>query len=50
MSREYFAMADFFQQAHEEGKLQNPNDVAEKIYAILNNTYEQGKYISVSDL
>jgi len=45
-----FALADFFRQAFEEGKLQERDSVAEKIYTILTNTYEQGKYISVSEI
>ncbi len=45
-----FAMADFFKQAFEDGKLQEPSKVAEKIYAILGNKYEQGKYVSVSEV
>jgi hypothetical protein len=45
-----FAMADFFKQAFEDGKLQEPSKVAEKIYAILVNKYEQGKYVSVSEV
>ena len=45
-----FAMAGFFKQAFEDGKLQEPVKVAEKIYTILENEYEQGKYVSVSDV
>lgn len=45
-----FAMADFFKQAFEEGKLQEPSKIAEKIYTILGNKYDQGKYISVSEV
>lgn len=45
-----FAMVDFFKQAFEDGKLQEPGKVAEKIYTILGNKYEQGKYVSVSDV
>jgi benzil reductase ((S)-benzoin forming) len=45
-----FAMADYFKQAFEDGKLQKPEIVAEKIYTILGNKYEQGKYVSVSEL
>jgi len=45
-----FAMADFFKQAFEEGKLQKPSEVAEKIYSILRNKYEQGKYVSVNEV
>lgn len=49
-SSEEFAMANFFKQAYEEGKLQDPNEVAEKIYTILDNRYEQGVYVSVSEV
>jgi hypothetical protein len=49
-SSEEFAMADFFKQAYEEGKLQDPYEVAEKIYTILDNRYEQGVYVSVSEV
>ena len=45
-----FAMAGFFQQAFEDGKLQDPGKVAEKIYTILGNKHDQGKYVSVSDV
>jgi benzil reductase ((S)-benzoin forming) len=45
-----FAMADFFKQAFVEGKLQEPSKVAEKIYTILRNKYEQGKYVSVGEV
>jgi benzil reductase ((S)-benzoin forming) len=48
-SRE-FAMADFFQRAHAEGRLQDAKVVARKICAILENRYEQGKYVSVSEI
>jgi benzil reductase ((S)-benzoin forming) len=45
-----FAMVDFFKQAFEEGRLQDPGNVAEKIYTIIENQYEQGKYVSISDV
>lgn len=45
-----FAMVDFFMQAYEEGRLQDPGDVAEKIYTIIENQYEQGKYVSISEV
>ena len=45
-----FAMADFFKQAFEDGRLREPVEVAEKIYTILGNQYEQGKYVSVSEV
>lgn len=47
-SSDEFAMADFFQQAFEDGKLQDPAEVAEGIYALLGSKNEQGKYISVN--
>lgn len=47
---EEFAMADFFKQAFEDGKVQEPDIVAEKIYKILINKYEQGKYVSINDV
>jgi len=49
-TNEEFSMANFFRQAFEDGKLQEPGNVAEKIYKILGNNYEQGKYISVSEV
>ena len=45
-----FAMTGYFKQAFEEGKVQKPEVVADKIYTILVNKYEQGKYISVSEV
>ena len=42
-----YAMADFFKQAFEDGKLQKPDIVAEKIYTILTNINEQGTYVKV---
>lgn len=45
-----FSRVDFFQQAFEDGKLQEPVKVAEKIYTILGNNYEQGKYVRVSEV
>ena len=46
-SREEFALAEFFQQAHAEGRLSNPDAVAEKICTLLKKRQEQGQYISV---
>ncbi len=39
-----------FQQAYEDDKLQEPGKVAEKIYTILGNKYEQGKYVRVNEV
>ncbi len=47
---EEYAIVDFFKQAFIEGKLQDPQKVAEKIYTILKNKYEQGKYVNVSEI
>ena len=47
---EEFVLAGFFKQAFEDGKLQEPGKVAEKIFTILENKYEQGKYVRVSDI
>jgi len=49
-TKEEFAMTDFFRQAFEDGKLQEPGKVADKIYTILGNKYDQGKYINVSEV
>lgn len=49
-SNDEFAMADFFKQAFEEGRLQEPGKVAEKIYTILANRYDQGRYVAVTDV
>jgi benzil reductase ((S)-benzoin forming) len=45
-----YASADFFKQAFKDGKLQRPDNVAGKIYTILGNKYEQGKYVSVGEV
>lgn len=47
-SSDEFASAGHFKQAFEDGKLQEPGKVAEKIYTILGNKYEQGRNVSVS--
>ena len=47
-SSDEFAMAGFFQQAFEDGKLQDPAEVAEGIYTLLASKNEQGKYVSVN--
>lgn len=48
-SSEEFAMADFFKQAHAEGKLQDPAIVAGKILAILERRTGQGQHVGVND-
>lgn len=45
-----FAMAGFFKGAYEDGRLQEPGKVAEKIYTILENKYDQGVTIPVSQV
>ena len=39
-SSDEYVMADFFKQAFEDGRLQKPDNFAEKIYTILENIYE----------
>lgn len=49
-SSDEFAMADYFKQAHEDGKLQDPDIVAGKILTILASSYDPGQYVSVSEV
>jgi benzil reductase ((S)-benzoin forming) len=49
-SSDEFAMADFFRQAFAEGRLQDPDAVAGKILSILEGRFEQGQYVSVTDV
>lgn len=45
-----FVLSDFFRQAFEDGKLKEPAEAAEKIYSVLQNRYEQGKFIRISEI
>jgi benzil reductase ((S)-benzoin forming) len=47
---EEYASTDYCRQAFEQGMLDKPERVAEKIYAILDNKYDQGQYVKVSDV
>jgi len=49
-TREEFAMADFFRQAYEEGRLRDPAQVADAIFAILTGRSAQGQYVSVEEV
>jgi benzil reductase ((S)-benzoin forming) len=49
-SSDEYAWAELGKQVYQEGKLQKPNVVAEKIITIIENKYEQGKCISVSEV
>ncbi len=49
-TREEYASADFMRQAFEQGLLEKPKIVAEKIVIILENKYDQGQYIKVSEV
>lgn len=49
-SSDDFALADFFRQAHADGLLQDPDDVAQKISTILDERWEQGATVRVSDV
>lgn len=46
-SPEEYAMGDFFRDAYDDGKVQEPGDAAAKIYAILQANQEPGAYVSV---
>jgi benzil reductase ((S)-benzoin forming) len=47
---EEFSMAGFFRQAFEAGKIKSPDLIATKILAILENHYDQGQYVNISDV
>ena len=47
---EEYTSADFLRQAYEQGMLQKPEIVAEKIVTILDNKYDQGQYVKVSEI
>jgi benzil reductase ((S)-benzoin forming) len=49
-SSEEFARADYFKQAHEAGRLASPEAVADNIYRVLGETYEQGQYVELSEM
>ena len=45
-----YAMAGYFEQAYEDGKVQDRAEVAEKIAMILAQKYENGTFVSVRDV
>jgi benzil reductase ((S)-benzoin forming) len=47
---EEYASADYCRQAFEQGMLEKPVSVAEKIYTTLDNKYDQGQYVKVSEV
>jgi benzil reductase ((S)-benzoin forming) len=47
---EEYASSDYCRQAFEQGMLDKPESVAEKIYNILDNQYDQGQYVKVSEV
>jgi benzil reductase ((S)-benzoin forming) len=47
---EEYSGVDFYIQAYKDGKLEKPEIVAEKIYKIMENKYEQGVYVKVSEV
>jgi benzil reductase ((S)-benzoin forming) len=49
-TKEEYASADFMRQAFEQGMLEKPEVVAEKIYLILGNKYDLGQYVKVSEV
>lgn len=48
-NKEDYIWADLVKEVYEKGELQDPDKVAEEICIILNNKYEQGKYVQVSE-
>ena len=48
-NKEDYVWADLVKEVYEKGELQDPGKVAEEIYMILINKYEQGKYVQVSE-
>jgi len=49
-NREEYVWVDLAKQVYENGELQDPGKVAEKIYTILDNKYDQGQYVEVSEV
>jgi benzil reductase ((S)-benzoin forming) len=47
---EEYASSEFCRQAFEQGMLEKPEIVAEKIVTILDNQYDQGRYVKVSEV
>ncbi len=45
-----FAMADYFKQAFNDGKLEDAGQVAAKIYTILGNTYPPGQVVNAYEM
>jgi benzil reductase ((S)-benzoin forming) len=49
-NREEYVWVDLAKQVYENGELQDPAKVAEKICTILDNQYDQGQYVKVSEV
>ena len=49
-NKEDYVWVDIAKQVYEKGELQDPGEVAEKIYTILENKYDQGQYVKVSEI
>jgi len=48
-NKEDYVWADLVKEVYKKHELQDPSKVAEEIYLILHNRYEQGKYIQVNE-
>lgn len=49
-NKEDYVWVDLAKDVYEKGELQDPGKVAEKLSIILNNRYEQGSYVKVSEV
>ena len=49
-NKEDYVWVDLAKQVHENGELEKPGKVAEKIYITLSNRYEQGKYVKAFEV
>lgn len=49
-NKEDYVWVDIAKQVYENGELQDPGEVAEIIYTILENKYDQGQYVKVSEV
>ena len=49
-NKEDYVWVYIAKQVFENGELQDPGEVAEKICVILDNRYEQGQYVTVSEI
>jgi NAD(P)-dependent dehydrogenase (short-subunit alcohol dehydrogenase family) len=49
-NKEDYLWVDLAKQMYEKGELEKPGKVAEKIYIILSNRYDQGQYVKAFEV